>query len=549
METIRKKVNLNDAIIRLSGCTVPYIGVSDDSLGKIYCDISGSTYVRMKTVARAYNRILNKIRDGVKLNRKSNLSSCAGQGSESKYVLAEEFDISQITCEGIAYGIHSINSFDRINETEYETHIPSIQEGSIVLIDAEDEDGANEIKEKLLYCYRILFCGETDGGTYVTPYIEMPLALNQDIADLGHMTDYQDEWNEFPNEDGISTDIALYSGDTTDYPKILNEATYKENNDFYDSGDTITGWPSFGKRKIPTPVKLTGSTKEVQGYTTDSKLQFLRSKKLYTDDDGNLLPGLFEEDGNLWKYTYDGEKWSQDSNCSASSANKECECGDGLSNGECVNKNIYRTVSLDATVQAMLSGASTNDYYYFYVKYKNDESNPMKIPFTSGVVDGNGISNISYDNDFVTFEYFYNDIQYKETYKYNTGQTMEIVLDGYENITIYYNEIDYDFTEQTIYNKHYDLYREGNLADIVQYREGHVWCDDDSNDYVASAETINAPIFKEEYLLGISSTFKADVNVTINRGNAAAFERHFKLSECNTMEDLELMGNGQFFNL
>ena len=492
METIRKKVNLNDAIIRLSGCTVPYISVSDDSLGKIYCDISGSTYVRMKTVARTYNRILNIIREGVKLNRKSNLSSCAETGSESKYVLAEEFDINRITCEGIVYGIHSINSFDKINETEYETHIPSIQEGSIVLIDVEDEDGANEIKEKLSYCYRILFCGEKHGGTYVTPYIEMPLVLNQDIADLGHMTDYQDEWNEFPNKDGIS----IYSGDT-------------------------------------------------YTYTTDSKLQFLRSKKLYTDDDGNLLPGLFEEEGKLWKYTYDGKKWSH-SNQTASFANKTC--GDGLSNGECVNVNIYRTVSIDAIVQAMLSGASTDGSYYFYVKYKNDKETPMKIPFTVGVVDGNGISNISYDSDFVTFEYFYNYIKYKETYKYNTGQTMEIVLDGYENITIYYNEIDYDFTEQTIYNKHYGLYREGNLADIVQYREGHVWCDDKSNGYVASAETINAPIFKEEYLLGISSTFKADVNVTINRGNAAAFERHFKLSECNTMEDLENYGNN-IFNL
>ena len=492
METIRKKVNLNDAIIRLSGCTVPYIGVSDDSLGKIYCDISGSTYVRMKTVARTYNRILNIIREGVKLNRKSNLSSCAETGSESKYVLAEEFDINQITCEGIAYGIHSISSFDKINETEYETHIPSIQEGSIVLIDVEDEDSAKEIKEKLLYCYRILFCGEKHGGEYVTPYIEMPLALNQDIADLGHMTDYQDEWNEFPNKDGIS----IYSGDT-------------------------------------------------YTYTTDSKLQFLRSKKLYTDDDGNLLPGLFEEEGKLWKYTYDGKKWSH-SNQTASFANKTC--GDGLSNGECVNVNIYRTVSIDAIVQAMLSGASTGGSYYFYVKYKNDEETPMTIPFTVGVVDGNGISNISYDSDFVTFEYYYNDIQYKETYKYNTGQTMEIVLDGYENITIYYNEIDYDFTKQTIYNKHYGMYREGNLADIVQYREGHVWRDDKSNGYVASAETINAPIFKEEYLLGISSTFKADVNVTINRGNAAAFERHFKLSECNTMEDLENYGNN-IFNL
>ena len=495
METIRKKVNLNDAIIRLSGCKVPYIGVSDDSLGKIYCDISGSTYVRMKTVARTYNRILNIIREGVKLNRKSNLSSCAETGSESKYVLAEDFNImSGMTCPNPMpyYTVYGFDSFDRVSDTEYETHLPDVTAQTVVLIDNyEDFETLGGIN-RLTKCYKYLFCRETNGGTYVTPYIEIPLVLNQDIADLGHMTDYQDEWNEFPNKDGIS----IYSGDT-------------------------------------------------YTYTTDSKLQFLRSKKLYTDDDGNLLPGLFEEEGKLWKYTYDGEKWSH-SNQEARFANKTC--GDGLSNGECVNVNIYRTVSIDAIVQAMLSGASTDGSYYFYVKYKNDKETPMKIPFTVGVVDGSGISNISYDSDFVTFEYSYNDIKYKETYKYNTGQTMEIVLDGYENITIYYNEIDYDFTEQTIYNKHYGLYREGNLADIVQYREGHVWCDDKSNGYVASAETINAPIFKEEYLLGISSTFKADVNVTINRGNAAAFERHFKLSECNSMEDLENSGNN-IFNL
>ena len=501
METIRKKVNLNDAIIRLSGCTVPYISVSDDSLGKIYCDISGSTYVRMKTVARTYNRILNIIREGVKLNRKSNLSSCAETGSESKYVLAEDFNImSGMTCPNPMpyYTVYGFDSFDRVSDTEYETHLPDVTAQTVVLIDNyEDFETLGGIN-RLTKCYKYLFCRETDGGTYVTPYIEIPLVLNQDIADLGHMTDYQDEWNEFPNKDGIS----VYSGDT-------------------------------------------------YTYTTDSKLQFLRSKKLYTDDDGNLLPGLFEEEGKLWKYTYDGKKWSH-LNQSESFVNKEC--GDGLSNGECVvtattqTPKYYRTVSTDAIVQAMLSGASTDGSYYFYVKYKNDKEAPMKIPFTVGVVDGSGISNISYDSDFVTFEYSYNDIKYKETYKYNTGQTMEIVLDGYENITIYYNEIDYDFTEQTIYNKHYGLYREGNLADIVQYREGHVWCDDKSNGYVASAETINAPIFKEEYLLGISSTFKADVNVTINRGNAAAFERHFKLSECNTMEDLENSGNN-IFNL
>ena len=501
METIRKKVNLEDAVIRLSGCTVPYISVSNDSLGKIYSDISGSRrgYIRMKTIAREYNKLFNLIREGLKLNRKSNLSDCAGSGSENVYVLADEFDINPLTCGNLrlGYEVYSIDNFDKISDTEYETHL-SITANTVVLLDDYDEFERLGGVQKILDCYQYLFCGRVDGGTYVTPYIEMPLALNQDIQDLGHMTDYQDWLDEFPNEDGISVDTKFHNN-------------------------------------VPNP--LSSTTKSITGYTTDSKLQTLRSKKLYTDDDGNLLPGLFVEDGKLWLYRYDGTKWSH-SNQPASFNGKTC--GDGLSNGECKNANVYRTVSLDATVQAILSGASTGDYYYFYVKYKNDENNPMTIPF----VTGDSINSITYssDNEFVTIDYDYNDISYRETYKYNSGQTMNITLDGFEDIEIYYNEIDYEFTEQTIYNKHYDVYREGNLADITEYITADVW------GHYNSADTINAPIFKEEYLLGVSSAFESEIDVTINRGNAAAFERHFKLSECNTMEDLENYGNN-IFNL
>ena len=519
METIRKKVNLNDAIIGLSGCTVPYISVSDDSLGKIYCDISGSTYVRTKTVARTYNRILNIIREGVKLNRKSNLSSCAETGSESKYVLAEDFNImSGMTCPNPMpyYTVYGFDSFDRVSDTEYETHLPDVTAQTVVLIDNyEDFETLGGIN-RLTKCYKYLFCRETDGGTYVTPYIEMPLALNQDIADLGHMTDYQDEFIDeigepiglFPNLDGVSVDTKF-------------------------------------RNNVPNPLSAS-TVEELTGFTTDSKLQFLRSKKLYTDDDGNLLPGVYSSisANTFYRFTYHPSSGTFNIAKQDSASAYTCSDGELVGPGE----QKYRTATIAETAKALLKyNDSPDGSYYFLIKYKNDAATPMDIPFEQGK---NGI--ISADTlstpGFINIIYSANDITYKETYKYNPSVSAETTLDGFENITIYYNEIDYDFTKQTIYNKHYDLYREGNLADIVQYREGHVWCDDKSNGYVASAETINAPIFKEEYLLGISSTFKADVNVTINRGNAAAFERHFKLSECNTMEDLENYGNN-IFNL
>lgn len=515
METIRKKVNLNDAIIRLSGCTVPYISVSDDSLGKIYCDISGSTYVRMKTVARTYSRILNIIREGVKLNRKSNLSICSGKSVESKYVLAEDFNImSGMTCPNPMpyYTVYGFDSFDRVSDTEYETHLPDVTAQTVVLIDNyEDFETLGGIN-RLTKCYKYLFCRETDGGTYVTPYIEMPLALNQDIADLGHMTDYQDEFIDeigepidlFPNLDGVSVDTKF-------------------------------------RNNIPNPLSAS-TVEELTGFTTDSKLQFLRSKTIYTDDYGNLLPGVYSSisANTFYRFTYHPSSGTFNIAKQDSASAYTCSDGELVGPGE----QKYRTATIAETAKALLKyNDSPDGSYYFLIKYKNDAATPMDIPFEQGK---NGI--ISADTlstpGFINIIYSANDITYKETYKYNPSVSAEITLDGFENIIIYYNEIDYDFTKQTIYNKHYGVEREGNLADIISYNVADVWGKDGS----MSEYTVNAPIFKEEYLLGISSTFKADVNVTINRGNAAAFERHFKLSECNTMEDLENYGNN-IFNL
>ena len=47
---------------------------------------------------------------------------------------------------------------------------------------------------------------------------------------------------------------------------------------------------------------------------------------------------------------------------------------------------------------------------------------------------------------------------------------------------------------------------------------------------------------------GLQEEPKYNLNLLYNRGSAAAYESHFKLSECNTMEDLENYGNN-FFNL
>jgi hypothetical protein len=56
----------------------------------------------------------------------------------------------------------------------------------------------------------------------------------------------------------------------------------------------------------------------------------------------------------------------------------------------------------------------------------------------------------------------------------------------------------------------------------------------------------NADYFMEDYQLGMSFVSNNNSNVYIDRGSAAAFERHMRLSEVDTLQDLENYGNGMF---
>jgi hypothetical protein len=54
------------------------------------------------------------------------------------------------------------------------------------------------------------------------------------------------------------------------------------------------------------------------------------------------------------------------------------------------------------------------------------------------------------------------------------------------------------------------------------------------------------PVFKEEYLMGISSFENVDANIYIERGINAAFEKHLKLGEVKSLDDLLQYGNGYY---
>lgn len=120
-------------------------------------------------------------------------------------------------------------------------------------------------------------------------------------------------------------------------------------------------------------------------------------------------------------------------------------------------------------------------------------------------------------------------ITYRETYpikQVTSGETA-------------YQEVDFNNKKVTIYNKDFRLSREGYLSEITSIPKGEIW---------NKKEAISSPVIKKEYLNHISDEPMLDIDVEFDRGNATAYENHFKVWECNTFEDLENYGNN-YFNL
>ena len=128
---------------------------------------------------------------------------------------------------------------------------------------------------------------------------------------------------------------------------------------------------------------------------------------------------------------------------------------------------------------------------------------------------------------------------------YYEGHTLDpqhvdyVALDGVGNVPVWSKYIDFEADAKEFYSTRYGLYRTGNTANIIETTPGEVWDKDYSYD---------AYLTKEDYLINFSNPPKVDVNVTIDRGGVSVFERHYKLAECNTMQDLEQHGNNEFFS-
>lgn len=376
--------------------------------------------------------------------------------------------------------------------------------------------------------------------TYGIPYIEVPLLLTQNFTDVGVLT----------NVDGVE-----YKENDPDRPH--NRIVMGQTREQYPTTEEYDENPSGYTRK---PIVV------------ESLLKTLRSSKKFIDDMDNVLPGQFQyfaddKSGKMFVASKSGEEWTINETASTGLLN-----GDGLSSEDTVNKQYYRSVTTKESAKRIAEvfeeETGSAGTFYFKAKYDNSSDKPMTIPYVSGntanlYCDENGtcrgdilLSAIT-DAEQNIFEAIYaigailscdengtcqynsgGDIYY-EKYAYDQNHLDYVALDGVDNVPVWSQYIDFEGSAKQFYSPSLNLYRTGNTANIIEMTTGDIW---------NSGYSFDAHLTKEEYLTNFSSPPKVDIDVTIDRGGTSAFENHYKLAECNTIQDLEDYGNN-FFNI
>lgn len=249
-------------------------------------------------------------------------------------------------------------------------------------------------------------------------------------------------------------------------------------------------------------------------------------------------------------------------------------CGDGL-DLDWGNVNAYRNILILSCVPS--ASETTAGTYYYMATYNNGNTillagnhiddngrsrKALKIPyeikamnittlddeFSTTIYDTLTSRNVSTESGktYITLKYVLGatsgeslnatGIHYMEKYEFNPYCSIKTVIDGIYEAEILYEKIERG-DAQKVYSEDLMLERETYLAEIIGMEIGTQWTD---------ASCVSAYLYTEDDTDGLQEYPQINVNVSFNRGNAAAWEKRFKLSECNTMEDLENYGNNYF---
>ena len=253
---------------------------------------------------------------------------------------------------------------------------------------------------------------------------------------------------------------------------------------------------------------------------------------------------------------------------SASTEGLICADGEDVKSGE----KKYRNVTILSCIDSLVGKKNVGDKYYVLARFNNGNEGPeticsrgkihsLKIPYIPGkelnivsyedgtevydkVVSGTpkedqGVIEIEYVKGVTRGLEDSTGMHYKDTINYTSNNFDIVPIDGVYPSELYYDALDIEKSKETVFSNEYVLNRKALRSEIIGMEVGTQWTGEGA---------VSALLFTKDGAEGLQEEPKYNINMLYNRGNAAAWENHFKLSECNTMEDLENYGNN-FFNL
>jgi hypothetical protein len=131
--------------------------------------------------------------------------------------------------------------------------------------------------------------------------------------------------------------------------------------------------------------------------------------------------------------------------------------------------------------------------------------------------------------DDVCLYEMYNGEKYSLKYYKLTPTTRNVILDNGDNETV----------TDTVFSMPVLLY-DKDMIPTNNVFLGDRCFDEDNGTYVA-------PVFRQEYNIGVATPQNVSGDIYIDRGIQKALDKHIRLQEINTMESLENYGNGSMF--
>lgn len=130
---------------------------------------------------------------------------------------------------------------------------------------------------------------------------------------------------------------------------------------------------------------------------------------------------------------------------------------------------------------------------------------------------------------------------------WNTGFTQEIHASNgiVKQITGMTSNPD-GLSYQKLYN--YNIWNDNDLKTKINYSDtgNGLSIISYNTSGLTSENSINVPSIKLDYLIGLVDAPKINVDVFIDRGSNSSFDRHIKLGDINSLDDLERYGNGYY---